>query len=86
VLGVAALEAGVLEAGVLDPGVDEGDGDAVSGGVLGLCPELLLCGPRTHTITTVNTMRPPDARPAMTTSRRLRGALYGVRRGGLIVS
>jgi hypothetical protein len=48
--------------------------------------ELLGCGPRTHTITTVNASTTATAATATTTSRRSRGGRYVRRRSGLIAS
>jgi hypothetical protein len=64
VVGVLVGTVGEVEIGV-DVGVE-------IGGVDGL-DELLGCGPRTQTITAVNTMTAAAAAAAMTTSRRSRG-------------
>ncbi|HEV3451503.1 MAG TPA: hypothetical protein VG869_09880 [Acidimicrobiia bacterium] len=64
---------GLVLAGV-DDGVEEPDDGVEIGGLDGTEGlEPLECGPRTHTITTVNATREADAAAATTTSRRARG-------------
>jgi hypothetical protein len=86
---VLDVEVDALVVGVVVPDaalvgvVVAGDPNVVT---VGVDPLLLECGPRTHTMITVKRATPTAAAVAVITSRRGRGARYGVRRLGLIVS